>query len=83
MTQTSTKLILIYQVQAYLILLRFALLGFTDVSVQVESKTLHQQKKMMTCFTVIRALLRWSGNKPTISLRFAWTSKFLDERQLK
>lgn len=57
----------------------FALLHLTDiVSLQIEGKTFHQQKDYD--FMTILALLWWSGNEPTIYLRYACTYKFIDER---
>lgn len=49
------------------------------ISLQVEGKTLHQQKDL-TCFVVIPALLRWSGPKATASPRSAWVSLLLCSR---
>lgn len=43
--------ILQLNIQAYLVFLLFALLSFTDVVfLQVEGKTVHQQKDYQTCF---------------------------------
>lgn len=60
-----------FRIEAYLILLCFALLSFTDaLFFKIEDKIPHQQKDMVR-FIVILDLLRWSGIKPAVSMRCA------------
>lgn len=57
-----------FQVQAYIILLCFALLHFTDIMFFHKLKARHStSKEVMTRYVVVLALLQWSRTEPIIS----------------